>query len=157
MLAQSSLEDTFAVFENPYNLCKITPPSLGFNVTSAQRVEMRKGAEIDYTIRWYGFPLHWKTLILEYEPPFCFVDQQLSGPYAFWRHRHGFEQATEGTKITDRVDYVLPLGRLGQFAHALAVRRQLISIFNYRQQELGKLLGGNTRQTRAPSVTVGNP
>ncbi len=91
MLTKSSLQDTFAVFEDPYNLAKITPSSLKFQVTSPQRIEMRKGAEIEYTIRWLGLPMHWKTLILEYSRRFSFVDEQAKGPYKFWRHRHTFE------------------------------------------------------------------
>jgi hypothetical protein len=40
---------------------------------------MRKGSEIEYRIRWLGLPLHWKTLISQYEPPFLFVDEQTEG------------------------------------------------------------------------------
>ena len=152
MLAQSSLQDTFAVFEDPYNLAKITPPSLGFEVISPRRVEMRKGAEIDYRIRWLGLPMHWKTIILEYEPPFFFVDDQAKGPYALWRHRHTFEPATDGTKVGDHVEYALPLGPLGSLAHALTVRKQLLGIFNYRQDSLRKLLGPDTIQTIRPHI-----
>lgn len=153
MLVRSSLQETFAIFEDPYNLAKITPGWLNFQVTSPYRVEMRKGAEVEYTISWMGLPVHWKTLILEYEPPFFFVDEQAKGPYALWRHRHTFEPSAAGTKVGDQVDYALPLGPLGQLAHAVIVRRQLLGIFEYRQQELGKLFGGNTQQIVAPYIT----
>lgn len=51
---------------------------------------MRKGAEIEYTIRWLGVPIHWKTLIEEYDPPCLFIDRRETGPYTLWRHRHTF-------------------------------------------------------------------
>ena len=152
MMTQCSLEETFAVFENPYNLAKITPPQLKFQVSSKQRVQMRKGAEIEYTIRWMALPMHWKTLIVEYQPPHLFVDEQARGPYRLWRHRHTFERTSEGIRIGDQVDYALPFGFLGRLVHALAVRRQLMRIFNYRQRELGKILGGGTVQTLKPVI-----
>ncbi len=152
LLTASSLKDTFAIFEDPYNLAKITPSSLNFQVTSPHRVEMQKGAEIEYTIRWLGFRMHWKTLILEYRPPVLFIDEQAKGPYKFWRHRHTFESTAGGTKVGDHVEYALPFGPLGGMAHALAVRRQLLGIFKYRQQQLSKMLGGTTVQTVEPYV-----
>ena len=76
-----SLREAFAFFENPDNLARITPAWLNFRITSPQPLQMRKGAEIDYQIRWLGVAFNWKTIITEYEPPFFFVDEQAAGPY----------------------------------------------------------------------------
>jgi ligand-binding SRPBCC domain-containing protein len=153
MISGRPLAETFSVFEDPYNLAKITPPSLNFRVTSSGRVQMRKGAEIEYVIRWSGLPIRWKTLITEYDPPRNFVDEQERGPYSVWRHHHGFEETREGTKVTDRVEYTLPFGLLGRMVHAVIVRRQLLAIFRYRQRELGKLFGEGAKQLVVPYIT----
>jgi ligand-binding SRPBCC domain-containing protein len=134
-----SLREAFAFFEDPQNLARITPPWLNFRVTS-RRIEMRKGAEITYQIRWLGVRLNWRTVITEYEPPFFFVDEQASGPYARWRHWHEFKPTEFGTVVSDFVEYALPLGPLGHLVHRLAVRRQLEEIFEYRQEALGRIL-----------------
>lgn len=152
MIAYQSIEAVFKVFENPYNLAKITPDSLSFEVTSKERVAMRKGAEIEYTIKWLGLPMHWKTLIVEYEPPFLFIDEQVKGPYTLWRHRHTFEAVPGGVSVADHVEYALPFGVLGRAAHVLAVRTQLIGIFSYRQEKLKDLLKCETRTTRPPAI-----
>jgi ligand-binding SRPBCC domain-containing protein len=152
MWTSRPLNQTFAFFEDPYNLAKITPPWLNFQVTSRPKVEIRKGAEIEYTIRWMSLPIHWKTLILEYKAPDRFVDEQAKGPYSVWRHTHTFEPAESGTRVGDQVEYALPFGLLGQFAHSLIVRRQVLEIFRFRQEQIGRLLGGETRQTLAPAV-----
>ena len=128
-------EQAFAFFENPYNLAKITPPWLRFRVLTEGLV-MREGVKIDYTIRWLGLPLKWKTLISEYKPPFYFVDEQAKGPYTLWRHRHEFHPAEGGTLVTDAIDYVLPFGPLGRMAHDLVVRGQLEQILEYRRRML---------------------
>lgn len=153
MLVPKSLAETFQVFEDAHNLAKITPSWLNFQVTTPGRIDMRKGTQITYRIKWLGLPMHWKTLISEYEPPFLFVDEQEEGPYALWRHRHTFKPVNEGTLVCDRVEYALPLGPLGEFAHRMMVRRQLLSIFQYRQQELEKLFGGATRQVTEPAIS----
>jgi len=152
MISGRSLPETFTIFEDPYNLAKITPPSLNFRVTSAGRVQMKRDAEIEYVIRWFGFPIRWKTRITEYDPPHRFVDEQERGPYALWRHQHDFEETAEGTRVVDRVEYRLPFGPLGAFVHAAVVRRQLLAIFRYRQSKLGEMFGGKSNQLVAPRV-----
>jgi ligand-binding SRPBCC domain-containing protein len=139
MLAPVAIQDAFSVFENPYNLAEITPPWLNFKITTKDRVAMRKGAEIDYTIGYLGLPMNWKTLITEYEAPFLFVDEQIRGPYKLWRHTHTFRPCEAGTIVADRVEYALPLGVLGRIAHALIVRRQLNAIFDFRQHRLAEM------------------
>jgi ligand-binding SRPBCC domain-containing protein len=70
LITHQSIESVFKVFEDPYNLAKITPANLSFRVISKEHATMRKGAEIAYNIRWLGVSLYWKTLVLEYQPPF---------------------------------------------------------------------------------------
>lgn len=141
VLVRRPITDVFSVFENPYNLLRLTPQWLNFRVTSKDRVVMREGAEIDYKIRWLGVPISWKTLITQYQPPFSFVDEAIEGPYLFWRHHHTFTEQPEGTLVTDLVDYALPFGPLGQLVHRLVVGRQLRHIFAFRQQALKNILG----------------
>src|SRR5690349_11053566 len=93
------LSEAFAFFEDPGNLARITPPWLDFRITSPERVPMRQGAEIAYRIKVAGLPLGWRTRIVEYRPPHSFLDEQISGPYRLWRHRHEFEAAPEGTRV----------------------------------------------------------
>jgi ligand-binding SRPBCC domain-containing protein len=152
MLARRSIDEVFSVFQDPYNLAKITPPSLRFRVTSKQKVVMCKGAEIEYTIRWLGVPMNWKTVIAEYNPPFEFVDQQARGPYRLWRHRHSFFPTADGVRVCDQVDYALPLGPLGRVAHRFVVAQQLRAIFRYRQAKLSELFGGAAVATLQPRI-----
>jgi ligand-binding SRPBCC domain-containing protein len=147
------LLETFDVFKNPLNLAKITPSWLNFQVLTKD-VAMRQGAEIEYNIRWLGLPMHWKTLISAYEPPYYFVDEQAEGPYAQWVHRHTFESTPTGTKVGDHVTYALPFGKLGEIANSVMVKKQLEAIFRFRQREIGNLLGGKTVEVMAPVITA---
>lgn len=149
------LEETFAVFENPHNLARITPPWLGFQVLHGP-LEMAQGLEINYTVRWLGWPIRWRTVITSYQPPVRFVDFQARGPYRLWNHMHRFESDGDETIVTDQVTYVLPLGILGRLAHFFMVKRQLLGIFRFRQQALAGLLGG-AADLKAPYIETGSP
>lgn len=137
----TSLGETFEFFARPANLARITPPWLAFTMVSGD-ADMRPGLRIEYRIRPLGFPQKWVSEITAYEPPHRFVDEQRTGPYARWRHEHGFRAVDGSTEMTDTVTYALPFGPVGRLAHALFVRRQLEAIFGYRRERLTELLPG---------------
>jgi ligand-binding SRPBCC domain-containing protein len=133
-------EYVFSFFKNPENLAYITPDSLGFKILTPSPIEMRVGTLIDYTIRWLGVPVRWRTLITRFKPPVCFVDEQIKGPYSFWHHTHTFTVSDEGMEMTDEVRYALSFGVLGELLHKLVIRRQLEVIFDYRAKVIVGLL-----------------
>jgi ligand-binding SRPBCC domain-containing protein len=134
------LEETFTFFSRPENLEEITPPFLQFHLVRAER-ELQAGSLIEYRLRVRGVPMRWTSEITLWDPPYRFVDTQVRGPYALWRHQHIFVAENGGTRISDDVEYALPFGFVGQIAHALLVRRDVARIFDYRHQKLTVLLG----------------
>lgn len=130
--------EVFAFFERPENLTRLTPPSLRFKLLTPSPVPMKPGSIIDYSIRPFGWPLRWTSVISEYDPPRVFVDVQLRGPYSFWHHTHAFEAAPGGTRVTDHVRYMLPGGVLGRLMAWGRVRRDLEKIFDHRAQALAR-------------------
>ncbi len=137
----ASLEEVFAFFAEARNLERITPPLLRFRVLTPGPIEMRAGARIDYRLRLHGLPIRWRTLIERWEPGVMFVDRQLSGPYRLWVHTHTFAEHEHGTLVGDSVRYQLPLGPIGDAAHAVIVRRDLQKIFDFRRDAVLRLFG----------------
>ncbi|BCW99214.1 MAG: hypothetical protein KatS3mg024_2041 [Armatimonadota bacterium] len=134
------LERTFAFFSRAENLEAITPPWLKFRLITKTPIEMKRGAIIEYNLRINGFPVYWRTLIAEYDPPHRFVDVQQKGPYKLWRHEHTFEAVEGATLMRDRVEYQIGFGVLGEIARRLFVDRQLRQIWDYREQRLAEIL-----------------
>jgi hypothetical protein len=126
-------DEVFAFFADAANLQAVTPPFLHFRILSPLPIEMRRGARIEYSLALFGIPFGWRTAITRWEPGVCFVDEQASGPYAFWRHVHTFRDCGDATEMTDTVEYSLPFGPIGEIARWLFVRRTLERIFDFRQ------------------------
>ena len=135
-MVDAPLQEVFAFFKDPLNLSALTPPWLNFRVRHASDAEVREGTRIRYDLRWLGIPLRWESRIAEYVEGERFADEMLRGPYARWYHLHTFREVDGGTEVGDHVEYALPLGPLGAMAHAVAVRRQLEDIFDFRRRRM---------------------
>jgi ligand-binding SRPBCC domain-containing protein len=140
------LPEVFAFFADASNLEVITPPSLRFRITTPAPIQMRVGACIDYHLSLWGVPFGWRTRITGFEPNVRFVDEQESGPYAYWHHLHEFEADGASTRMRDEVTYRLPFGPLGAALHALWVERQLVAIFDYREAAIARRLARAARE-----------
>ena len=137
------IEEVFQFFSKPENLSVITPAKLGFKILSPNPIKMEVGRLIDYNIYLMGIPIHWRTLITDYEPPNMFVDQQIKGPYAMWHHTHTFHKVKGGVEIKDRIVYSIPFGFLGQLLNYLWIKRDLNNIFLHRKKVIDKLFENN--------------
>jgi ligand-binding SRPBCC domain-containing protein len=136
------IERAFDFYGDALNLERITPPWLGFEVTTPRPIAMGAGTLISYRLKLHGARVRWRTRIEAWEPPHRFVDVQLSGPYALWHHTHTFEPDGKGaTIIADRVRYAIPFGPIGELARLAFVGRDVESIFDYRREAVGRLMG----------------
>lgn len=136
LLVAAPLEDVFAFFANARNLETMTPPWIRFRIDTPQPIDMHAGTVIDYRLRIRGLPLRWRTVIPIWEPPQRFVDEQVRGPYRYWRHEHRFEQCDGGTLVSDTVDYRVPGGRL---VNRWFVQPDVERIFRYRLAKLAEV------------------
>jgi ligand-binding SRPBCC domain-containing protein len=138
---EKSRGETFAFFSDAFNLERLTPSFLNFRILNEPPVEMAEGTLLEYRLGLFGIRFYWKTLIEKWSPEESFVDVQLKGPYALWRHTHTFEELSPtSTLVRDRVEYQIPYKLFGRLAHILFVKRTLKRIFDYRAQIITQLL-----------------
>jgi ligand-binding SRPBCC domain-containing protein len=140
-----SKEQAWDFFSSPENLSAITPPHMGFVITSEVPAKMFQGQIITYKLAPFpGVKTNWVTEITHVSEGKLFVDEQRFGPYSMWHHVHRFESNGDSVLMTDQVSYKLPLGILGRFAHWLFVKRQLQQIFNYREKRLDEMFNSGS-------------
>lgn len=135
-----TMEEAWVFLSDPKNLKRITPSYMGFDILSGADRSMFPGQIIQYRLTpLLGIPFRWVTEITHVEEGSYFVDEQRFGPYTFWHHKHFIYSTENGVVMEDIVDYKLPLGFLGRFAHLLFVRFKVKQIFNYREKALEQI------------------
>ncbi|MCJ8276869.1 MAG: DUF1731 domain-containing protein [Bdellovibrionales bacterium] len=132
-------EEVFPFFADAKNLEKITPEILHFKVLNSSTETVQNNTEINYKLKINGVPVRWKTLIIDWNPPHQFVDNQEKGPYKKWHHTHTFEELGGGTLMTDQVDFIIPLGLLGYGMTSWKVEADVQNIFNYRREVIHEI------------------
>jgi len=136
----ASIEECWTFFSNPSNLQKITPETMGFQITDFDKKSMYAGQIIQYKVSpLLGLKLSWMTEITFVKDKSYFIDEQRFGPYALWHHKHFFEPSENGTKMTDVVHYALPFGFIGRIMNSLVVKKQLNTIFEYRVKKVDEI------------------
>ncbi len=103
-----------------------------------QQGTVENGARVVLRMKVGPMPVQWTAVHEAYDEGRRFRDVQVRGPFARWVHDHLFEALdSESCSLTDRVDYKLPLGPVGQFFGGGFVRSTLERNMRYRHAVLG--------------------
>ena len=133
------IDRVFHFHDDTRNLLRITPTSI--KVTIETMGVPGLGYEVVLKVRQFGlFTMRWRVRITEYEPPTLMSDEQVSGPFAYWKQTRRLREVDGGTELTDIVEYRAPFGVLGRITNALVIRRQVLEMFTYRQQMTKQIL-----------------
>jgi ligand-binding SRPBCC domain-containing protein len=113
-------EDALRLLNPPFPPVRVIRKEGG--IEPGSRVELKIG------------PFRWVALHSAYKKNRLFEDQQVSGPFAQWIHRHEFEQVGNSTRLTDRIDYRLPGGPWANRLFGWAVQLGLHQMFRHRHR-----------------------
>lgn len=133
------LEEVFGFFSRAENLQKLTPKHLHFQILTPLPIEMKPGAIIEYRLRLFGISFRWQTEITVWEEGVRFVDVQKKGPYRLWEHEHRFSAQGDSTLMEDHLRYSISGGPLEPAIHAIFVRKQIESIFSFRNSAIERV------------------
>jgi ligand-binding SRPBCC domain-containing protein len=139
----AGIDEVWEFISSPRNLKIITPDHMGFDILTNDLPEkMYPGMIIAYKVSpFLRLKMTWVTEITHIKEKQYFVDEQRIGPYTVWHHEHKIEPVDGGVFMTDIVSYKPPFGFLGSLANALFIRKQLKSIFDYREKAIIDFLG----------------
>jgi ligand-binding SRPBCC domain-containing protein len=133
------VNSVFDFFSNENNLEKITPPYLKFKVVGKNTENIEQGTLINYKLKVHGLPFKWKSNISSFVVDKTFTDEQVTGPYSKWVHRHDFITHKQGTLMVDEVVYKLPMGFFGKICAGYFVNKDVQNIFKYRSEVIQKV------------------
>lgn len=138
-IVKAPRDRVWAFYDDPDNLPKLTPP--GIRVTMLSKpARPRIGDIVTVRIRRGLVAFTWDAKFTEYDPGRSFVDEQGRGPFAYFRHRHSFDDAPGGTRMTDTIDYTPPFGPFGWIADRIAIARELNGMLAFRHARTRELL-----------------
>lgn len=127
---RAPLDVVSAFHQDARALKRLTPPPM--LVRLHRFGGMEEGMIADFTL-WLGpIPIRW-TARHEDVRPDGFVDVQVAGPMARWRHQHRFVAVAPGeTEVHDRIEYAHRSGPQGMLTRMLFSKPALQGLFAYR-------------------------
>ncbi len=149
---ESSTRELFDWHTRPGAFERLSPPWQSVTVLRPAPVE--NGSQVLLRLRKGPFSFRWTAEHREVDPGEGFVDVQVSGPFAYWVHRHEFEWAGDETVLSDRIDYELPGGALGRMMAGRQIGRDLEATFVYRHETTSRDLRRHAAFAERPRLRV---
>jgi uncharacterized protein len=158
-----SAAELFAYHARPRAFERLTPPWEPVDII-VPLSSLRDGAEVTLKTSVGPVPL---TLMVNHhhvEVPTesragGFIDEQVKGPFAHWRHHHRFEPLTSTScTLIDEIDYALPRLPFANIVGGGMVVQRLQRLFRYRHHTtVQDLMMAHDRslQPSAPSLRIG--
>ena len=128
----ASPERVFAFHERRDAFALLTPWWSGARVIHAAPT-LRPGERALLVLGRGPLGVEWEAVHEVYEPPTCFVESQVRGPFRSWTHRHLVLPEGHGARLRDELEYALPGGVLEPLLN-LVLRVFLGRLFAYRHR-----------------------
>ncbi|KKK03390.1 SRPBCC family protein [Micromonospora sp. HK10] len=135
--------------------------------TSAERAvggvttgRLTAGDAVTWEARHFGLTWRMTVRITDYRRPYGFTDEQISGPFARWRHEHSFvpdPADSSAALMRDVIDFTAPMGLVGGLVASIVLRPYLRRLIARRNAYLAASLaepapgGRSSRRPQLPS------
>lgn len=131
-LIQAPLDKVWEFHERPDALNLLSPPG---TVIVSRKGKLETGARVEFRAPLIGpFRVRWLALHVDCVAPQYFVDEQIRGPFRYWRHEHRFAAESGGTRLTDSIRFSLPLAPVSEWLAGWAVKMRLKAMFVRRHE-----------------------
>ena len=98
--------------------------------------------EVEWRAWHFGIPWRMRSRITAFDRPRRFVDEQVRGPFAYFRHEHLFTSQQNVTRMVDRIEFSAPLGMIGQAVERLVLAGYLKRLVGRRNSHLASKING---------------
>jgi ligand-binding SRPBCC domain-containing protein len=127
------VEAVFAFHERADALEKLTPEFPPARVVERQG-GLETGARVVLELSLGPVRQRWVALHTGYEKNRYFVDEQVSGPFRRWVHRHEFQGENGRTRLRDEVEFNLKGGAVMDWLGGWIAKLMLRKTFRYRHE-----------------------
>ena len=126
--------EVYAWHALPNALELLTPPGEPVKILEKSG-GIEKGARVILQVGKWPMRQKWVAVHGDFKVGCFFSDEQVSGPFAYWKHTHTFEpDGPYACILEDRVEYALPFGAVGRWVAGWYVRRKITKLFQYRHE-----------------------
>jgi ligand-binding SRPBCC domain-containing protein len=132
--------EVFAFFLRPANLLALAPPELHLQLVEGPEF-LQPGARLTWKVRRWGISQRIVTEITALEPAKLLIEEQRQGPLRQFTRTLRFEEVSEGTRLTETIDFEPPGGLIGLVVTAGKIQADLEAAAAHRDHKLGELLG----------------
>ncbi|MBN1344011.1 MAG: SRPBCC family protein [Phycisphaerae bacterium] len=140
MTIAAPIEKVWAFHTDVGSLVRILPKEVHPQVLKLHE-RFEPGAELVVRMGLAYFYVQWHERIVEVEPPYRFVDEQVSGPFSAFRFVHEFQPIGKNqTRLIETAHYDLPWGPAGRLVDGLIVRRQARILHRHHAQVARRFL-----------------
>lgn len=94
------------------------------------------GEQVTWRAWHFGVPLRMTSRITEMEAPDYFIDEQVKGPFKWFRHFHEFSHDEDGTTMVDRIEFAAPFGPIGRVVEKVVLARYMQKLIVTRNHYL---------------------
>jgi hypothetical protein len=131
-LINATPEVVFAFHLDPKNLIQVLPPYLKIEIVEAPS-KLSQGARLVCVMLVGPLRFDWQIEISKYQPPHRFSDIQTKGPFRKYEHTHLFSEEAGATRLSDVIEYELPLS-LADLASRVGFVDRLKDVLAHGQQ-----------------------
>lgn len=114
---------------------RLTPPRIVFKKIVREGT-LSEGGTVTLTFNWGWLPISWQLKQSEWNENHLFSDEQIKGPFHFWRHRRHFEKGATDRSccLVDELTYSPPLGGVGKLLFGSFLTKKLNKLFAFRHR-----------------------
>jgi uncharacterized protein len=128
------VQELFAYHARPGAFERLAPPWQRIDIVE-QTGGMQDGGRVAFDVHLGPLKKRWVAEMSDYREGAQFVDTQVEGPFASWRHTHRFVAVDDETsELVDHVEYGLPVGELTEWLGEGPAEKQLQRLFGFRHE-----------------------
>lgn len=141
-IVQAHQEEVWEFFRLHDNILLLAPPENEIRILHPPMpLYLEKDLEVSYKIKdpMGGFA-DWKARIIDFDPPHYLADEQMEGPFEYWKQEYYFRHLPyEGTEVRNVIYYTPLWGALGKLLDVVFVQNLLINLLEFRSEQLKKI------------------